>query len=212
MTPLQGSGRGSLSDEGRRRWAILALLFFCRTSLGFQFQTMGSAAPGITAEIGLSLTEIGTLIGLFMLPGVFLSIPSGYAARYMSDKGLLVLGLLVMGLGGATAAVAAGFGMLALARILCGIGFVKAHQVAGKRVDFIRRVFADQVLVQALEREFAGTGAGTLFGVFQRFGLCASVCRLGRGGGHGGLDHQPMRSSRLIISTATRAASRPFSS
>jgi predicted MFS family arabinose efflux permease len=85
---------------------------------------MGSAAPGVTAEIGLSLTEIGTLIGFFMLPGVVLSTPSGYAARYMSDKGLLVLGLLVMGLGGATAAIAAGFGMLALGRILCGIGFV----------------------------------------------------------------------------------------
>jgi len=124
MAPQQGSGQRNVDEEGRLRWAILALLFFCRTSLGFQFQTMGSAAPGVTAEIGLSLTEIGTLIGLFMLPGVFLSIPSGYAARYMSDRGLLVLGLLVMGLGGATAAVAAGFGMLALGRILCGIGFV----------------------------------------------------------------------------------------
>jgi predicted MFS family arabinose efflux permease len=124
MAPQQGSGHASPQDEGRLRWAMLALLFFCRTSLGFQFQTMGSAAPGVTAEIGLSLTEIGTLIGFFMLPGVVLSIPSGYAARYMSDKGLLVLGLLVMGLGGATAAIAAGFGMLALGRILCGIGFV----------------------------------------------------------------------------------------
>ncbi|MFN7308952.1 MAG: hypothetical protein ACK5TQ_20575, partial [Acetobacteraceae bacterium] len=83
MAPQQVSGQGSLGDESRLRWPILALLFFCRTSLGFQFQTMGSAAPGITAEIGLSLTEIGSLIGLFMLPGVFLSIPSGYAARYM---------------------------------------------------------------------------------------------------------------------------------
>ena len=124
MAVQRSSGQASPGEEGRLRWAILGLLFFCRTSLGFQFQTMGSAAPGVTPEIGLSLTEIGTLIGLFMLPGVFLSIPSGYAARYMSDKGLLVLGLLVMGLGGATAAVAAGFGMLALGRILCGIGFV----------------------------------------------------------------------------------------
>jgi predicted MFS family arabinose efflux permease len=124
MAPQEKPGPGSLASDGCGRWAILALLFFCRTSLGFQFQTMGSAAPGVTAEIGLSLTEIGTLIGLFMLPGVFLSIPSGYAARYMTDRGLLALGLLVMGLGGATAAIASGFGMLALGRILCGIGFV----------------------------------------------------------------------------------------
>ncbi|MBM3587119.1 MAG: MFS transporter [Alphaproteobacteria bacterium] len=124
MAPQQGSGRDGPPGEGRLRWAMLALLFFCRTRLGFQFQTMGSAAPGVMAEIGLSLTEIGTLIGFSMLPGMVLSIPGGYAARHMSDKGLLVLGLLVMGLGGATAAIAAGFGMLALGRVLCGIGFV----------------------------------------------------------------------------------------
>jgi MFS family permease len=106
------------------RWAMLALLFACRTSLGFQFQAMGSTAPEVAGAFGLNLAETGTLIGLFMLPGLFLALPSGYAGRHVGDRRLLAIGLLVMGLGGATAALAAGFGSLALARILGGIGFV----------------------------------------------------------------------------------------
>lgn len=118
-----GAVRDAMQDPVRMRWAMLALLFLCRTSLGFQFQAMGSTAPGVAADFGLNLAEIGTLIGLFMLPGMFLSLASGYAGRYVGDRKLLALGLLVMGVGGATAAVAAGFGSLALARILCGVGF-----------------------------------------------------------------------------------------
>jgi len=84
---------------------------------------MGSPAPRGAAEFGLNLAETGTLIGLFMLPGLFLALPSGYAGRHVSDRRLLAIGLLVMGLGGALAALAAGFGWLALARIVSGIGF-----------------------------------------------------------------------------------------
>ena len=87
-----------------------------------------------------------------------------------------------------------------------GIGFVKTHQIARERINFLSRVLADQVLVQPLQGELTGAGAGAFF--------ASAVRRRWAGGGlgHGGLDHQPMRSSRLVISTATCAASRPFSS
>jgi MFS family permease len=121
--------RDAAPDPGRLRWAMLALLFVCRTSLGFQFQAMGSTAPRVAAEFGLNLAETGTLIGLFMLPGLFLALPSGYAGRHVSDRRLLAIGLLVMGLGGVLAALAAGFGWLALARI----GRVHAGVAAARR-------------------------------------------------------------------------------
>jgi hypothetical protein len=52
------------------RWKILALLFVCRASLGLQFQTIGSIADPLVAQFGFDYIEIGTLIGLFMLPGL----------------------------------------------------------------------------------------------------------------------------------------------
>ena len=111
-------------DPGASRWRMLALLFACRASLGLQFQTLASTADPLVARFGIGYTEIGTLIGLFMLPGLFLSLPAGWAGRHASDRRLLSLGLASMALGGLVAASAHGFGQLALARLLTGAGFV----------------------------------------------------------------------------------------
>jgi hypothetical protein len=68
----------ALRDMGMNRWAILAILFVARTGLGLQFQTVGSVSGEIAADLGLNFMQIGTLIGVFMLPGLVLSLPTGY--------------------------------------------------------------------------------------------------------------------------------------
>jgi predicted MFS family arabinose efflux permease len=107
-----------------RRWAILALLFATRVGLGLQFQTVGSVADPLAKSLTLSFTEIGSLIGLFMMPGLVIAIPLGFAGRYASDRALVTAGLVALALGGGVAAAADGFGGLALGRLLCGVGFV----------------------------------------------------------------------------------------
>jgi predicted MFS family arabinose efflux permease len=117
--------QAATSEAGSgRRWAILALLFATRVGLGFQFQTLGSVADPLAKSLGLSFAEIGTLIGLFLVPGLVLSIPLGFAGKYVSDRALVAAGLGALALGGGVAAAADGFGLLALGRLLCGMGFV----------------------------------------------------------------------------------------
>ena len=103
------------NTEARKRWAMLALLFATRVGLGFQFQTMGSVADPVAARLGLSGAETGTLIGLFLIPGLVLAIPAGLPAagprtacwwRSVSPS---------LALGGAFAAMADGFAVLAAA-------------------------------------------------------------------------------------------------
>jgi predicted MFS family arabinose efflux permease len=106
------------------RWWILALLFVCRTGLGFQFQTLGSVSDSLVSTLGFSYVEIGTLIGLFMLPGLVLALPAGYMGRWLSDRVLVGGALFCLAVGGVIAAVAQGFGLLALGRIAAGAGFV----------------------------------------------------------------------------------------
>jgi MFS family permease len=114
----------AVSASSQVRWLVLALMFFARIALGFQFQTLGSVAPDLTTQFGFSYTEIGTLIGLFMTPGMFLAIPAGWLGSRWSDRLLTTFGLLALAAGGALSATADGFSVLAAGRLLCGAGFV----------------------------------------------------------------------------------------
>lgn len=120
--PIQSIGSQSASSKAR--WLFLALIFFTRTAIGFQFQTLGSVAPNLTAEFGFSYAEIGTLIGLFMMPGLFFAIPAGWLGSVCSDRTLVTVGLIVLAAGGALSAQASGFDFLAAGRVVCGVGFV----------------------------------------------------------------------------------------
>src|SRR5438477_9915348 len=111
-------------DNARHSWAMLALLFATRVGLGFNFQNLGSVADPLVRDLHLSFAEIGTLIGLFNAPGLVLAIPAGFAGRYASDRVLVAMGLIAIVLSGALAVVADGFAILALARLLAGVGFV----------------------------------------------------------------------------------------
>jgi predicted MFS family arabinose efflux permease len=110
--------------EARKRWAILALIFATRAGLGFQFQTMGSVADDVAARLALTSAQTGTLIGLFLIPGLVLSIPAGLAGRHASDRLLVALGLASLTVGSALAALGNSFAALAAGRLLCGVGFV----------------------------------------------------------------------------------------
>ena len=59
------------------RWRMLALLFFARIGLGFQFQTLASVGDGLVVAFGLDYAGIGLLIGLFMAPGLLWLCPPG---------------------------------------------------------------------------------------------------------------------------------------
>jgi len=111
-------------SDNPARWSILALLFVCRTGLGFQFQALGSVSDSLVAGLGFSYVQIGTLIGLFMLPGLVLALPAGFLGRRLPDRVLVGLALLCLAAGGLIAALAQGFGELALGRLACGVGFV----------------------------------------------------------------------------------------
>jgi hypothetical protein len=51
------------------RWLILAVLFLARAAMSFQFQTIGAVGPLLIDQLHIDFTWLGTLIGLYMLPG-----------------------------------------------------------------------------------------------------------------------------------------------
>jgi len=117
-----------------QRWRALAVLTAARTSLGFQFQSLPAAAPALIPALGLSYADLGTLIGLYFLPGIVVALPGGALGRRFGDRNLVALGLVLMVAGGLVSALAGGHGQLAAGRLLAGIGAVLLNVAMSKMV------------------------------------------------------------------------------
>ena len=104
------------------RWLILAVLFIARFALGYQFQSVGSVAPFLRPDLGIDYAEVGLLIGAYMLPGVAISLPSGFLARRFGDKNIVVAGMVLMIVGGVLTGVGPSFALLLVGRLLSGAG------------------------------------------------------------------------------------------
>src|SRR5262245_16697685 len=89
------------------RWTALVLIFLARTSMGFQFQAIASVSPLVVADLGLSYAQLGTLIGLYMLPGAFIALPGGVIGRRLGERRVVVAGLALMVAGGLLTSAAA---------------------------------------------------------------------------------------------------------
>ena len=116
------------------RWAVLGMLFFARTTMGFQFQSIGSVSDHLVADLGIRYADVGFLIGLFMLPGVFLAMPGGIVTKWLGDTRTSAIGLSMMAIGGLLVATGLGYQVAALGRGLTGCGAVLLNLTLTKMV------------------------------------------------------------------------------
>ena len=135
------------------RWTILAVLFLARTCMGFQFQAIASVSPFLIDDFGIDYALIGTLIGLYKLPGIFIALPAGYLGYRFGDKTIVVVGLALMALGGAIVGVAPTYEVAVAGRTVSGVGAVLMNVMLAKMIAdwFVGReiVFAMAVLVNS---------------------------------------------------------------
>lgn len=129
---------------------MLLVLFLARTAMAYQFQTIASIGPILVDEWKVDFTWLGTLIGLYMLPGMIFSIPSGLIGQKFGAKRVVLAGLALMAIGG----VMTGSHMFEIAlagRLISGIGGVIMNVIMTKMVAdwFARRevVAAMSILV-----------------------------------------------------------------
>ncbi len=117
----------------RTRWIILAVLFAARMSMALQFQTVGSSGPLLVDQLGFSYSDIGTLIGLYLLPGVIIAFPGGVLGQRFGAN-VVLGGLAVMAIGGVIMANSASFGVMTLGRLISGTGAVLLNVLLTKMV------------------------------------------------------------------------------
>jgi MFS family permease len=121
------------------RWVMLLVIFFTRTSLGFQFQSIAALTPFLVAGFDLSYAQVGLLMGLFMLPGVVLALPGGLLGQRFGSFRVVVAGLGLLIVGGIIVAYSEGFHSAAFGRALGGAGGVLVNIMLARMVaDWFR--------------------------------------------------------------------------
>jgi predicted MFS family arabinose efflux permease len=114
------------------RWSVLALVCAARFGMAVQFQSVPPLAPLLAQDLALSYSQIGTLIGLFMFPGVFIALPGGLLGQRYGDKRVTLAGLALLTLGALLFAGAPSFAAALGARLVGGVGLVLLNIVTTK--------------------------------------------------------------------------------
>jgi MFS family permease len=115
-----------------QRWLILAVLFFARMTMAFQFQSVAVVSPIIVSDYGINLGDIGLLIGLYLAPGVVVAIPGGAVATRFGEKRIVAIGMLMMLVGSALTLVSPTWEVTVAGRLLAGTGGVILNVVMTK--------------------------------------------------------------------------------
>ncbi len=117
-----------------QRWLILAILTFARAAIGFQFQSVAALSPYLLDQFAMSYAALGTLIGIYLFPGIAVALPGGIFGQRYGDKTVACIGLGAMTLGGLLMAEAQGAAALTLGRVLSGSGAIFFNVLVTKMV------------------------------------------------------------------------------
>ncbi len=110
----------------------LCAIVLARMAFGLQVQTVATLGPALRHAFVLDFAGFGTLVGLYMLPGVALAIPVAFAGRRIGERNALAFGMALMALGSALSAAAPGVLPFGAGRLLCGSGAVAILVFQGK--------------------------------------------------------------------------------
>jgi MFS family permease len=86
----------------------------------------------LISELALDYAQLGLLLGIYMLPGVVISIPGGMLGSRFGDKTVVICGLLLMLAGGIVTAMTDHYGVALSGRLVSGIGAVLLNVLLSK--------------------------------------------------------------------------------
>jgi MFS family permease len=116
------------------RWLILFVLFFARTTMAFQFQSVAALSPLIIDSLAFTLVDIGLLIGLYLGPGVVVATLGGTVAAWLGDKRIVVSSLVLMVAGGVIVAYSTTLPWAMTGRVVSGTGGIVINVLMTKMV------------------------------------------------------------------------------
>ena len=139
------------------RWFVLIGLVFARIACSFQLQTVAVVAPGLMEDLALNVVSIGTLVGLFTLPGLVLAIPGGLLSQWVGERKFMTACLVAMVAGALMCGFGENFVWLFSGRLVSGIGAIGIIVISGK---IVTDWFAGKEIATAMAVNLAGFPVG----------------------------------------------------
>jgi len=115
--------------------------------MGYQFQSIGSVGPVLVEHLVIDFAMLGTLIGLYKFPGLFLAYPSGMLGKRFGLKSTAVFGLFLMAAGGFVTTFADTYSQISTGRVIAGTGAVLFNVLSAA---IIANWFANKELTLAM--------------------------------------------------------------
>jgi predicted MFS family arabinose efflux permease len=154
-----------------QRWLVLGVLAFARIAMGFQFHAVASVSPFLVGEFGIDYASVGTLIGLYLLPGIALALPGGWLGRRFGEKRMVLGGLALMAVGGVVSALGTSYAMLVAGRFITGVGVVLQFVLMTK---MLADWFKDKELIFAMSLYLNGWPLGIGLALVTQVGLASA--------------------------------------
>ncbi len=107
-------------------------MFLARLTMAAQFQTVAALSPLMIDRYGLSLADLGLLIGLYLAPGIVIALPGGAIAARFGDKNVVIGGMILMILGGLLTTLPPDTLAFGAGRLIAGTGGVILNVVMTK--------------------------------------------------------------------------------
>jgi MFS family permease len=91
--------------------------------MGFQFQSVAALSSSVIADFSIDYTQLGLLIGFYLLPGIVIAYPGGLLGQHFGDKRIAVIGMALMVAGGISTATGE-YPVVLVGRLISGVGAV----------------------------------------------------------------------------------------
>jgi MFS family permease len=144
-----------------------------RLTMAFQFQSVAAVAPLLGRDFGVSLADIGILIGLYFTPGIALALPGGAIGQWFGDKQTVLIALALMLAGSLAMALSDSWTVQIAGRLVGGAGGVLlnvqmtkmvADWFAGREIATAMAIFVNSwpagVAIALLTLPLIGTAHG----------------------------------------------------
>lgn len=178
-----------------RRWLVLAGMVFARIAFAFQFQALAVVAPGFIEPLALDALAVGTLVGLYMMPGLLLAIPGAMLSQWVGERRFLLGCLALMVAGGVICGFAQGYWSIWAGRLVSGAGAIGMTVVMAKIViDW----FQGREIATAMALFLAGYPGGIALALVTLGGLATPA-----GWSHAFLATAALALAALIVFAAT---------